>query len=471
MRKIGSSHFTPLMRISTLLTLGIIVGKIGYHYFSTIGWLMATLLSWGISFMLYHNYQEKTLVKRKEDSQDPKQKIHFPLVGATRQCIILYFCIFSLGGMLVSHQEDKTQENIQVISREELSSLDRTLMNIQAFRSNVSQKMQNLGIKGQDFAVISAMTLGEKTALTKETKDIYSISGASHVLAVSGLHIGIIFQLFILLFGGRRKAIPTISLSMIAIWTYVLFIGMPASAVRSATMISICCFTMLAHREALSVNNLCFAYVLMLLFNPLYLFDISFQMSFLAVFSILLFAPFIKDCFEWTGEGSELQDTTRNNKTGRRNYLELHLLKYIARGLKSIARWLKGMFYMSIAAQIGTMPLIAYYFGRISCYSLLTGFIAIPAATAILYLSASAMFLALFTSIPYISFIATPLLHFVASCLVSITQACNTALKLTTMVPGASIEGIKLNIPQLCLIYTSIVVGYILLKKSRTLWK
>ena len=416
MRKLESSHFTPLMNISIPLTLGIVVGKLGHGHFDTLYWLMASLLSWGISFVLH--------------------RIHFPVHGSIKQCLSLYFCIFCMGGLLVSHQEDKMQESIQVISQEELSSLDRTLMSVQTFRNNVSQKMQSLGIKDQDFAVISAMTLGEKTALTKETKDIYSISGASHVLAVSGLHIGIIFQLFVLLLGGRRRSVLTLSLSMIAIWTYVLFIGMPASAMRSATMISICCFAMLAHREALSVNNLCFAYVLMLLFNPLYLFDISFQMSFLAVFSIMLFAPGIQDCFTGSNDGR-------------------------------IFKWLKGMSCMSLAAQIGTMPLIVYYFGRISCYSLLTGFIAIPAATAILYLSASAMLIALFTSIPCITFLTTPLLQFVASCLVSITQACNTALKLTTMLPGASIEGIKLNIPQLCLLYFSIVVGYILIRRLR----
>lgn len=304
----------------------------------------------------------------------------------------------------------------------------------QECRNTIQKQLRSLNIQEQDFAIVSAMTLGDKTSLTKETKDIYSISGASHILAVSGLHIGIIFQLFILLLGGRRRSIPTIILSITAIWAYVIFIGMPASAIRSATMISICCFAMLSHRKALSINNLAFAYVIMLIYNPLYLFDISFQMSFMAVYSILLFYQPLED----------LCSTSH-----------------------FYTRWPWSMLCISIAAQIGTMPLIIYYFGRISCYALFTGFIAIPAATVILWLSAAILLLTLLTHIPLMSLLSEPLLHFAASGLMSITQATNTALKLTTMLPGASIDGIKINIPQLCLIYFCIIVGYIFIRKTR----
>ena len=124
------------------------------------------------------------------------------------------------------------------------------------------------------------------------------------------------------------------------------------------------------------------------------------------------------------------------------------------------------MLCISIAAQIGTMPLIIYYFGRISCYALFTSFIAIPAATVILWLSAAILLLTLLTHIPLMSLLSEPLLHFAASGLISITQATNTALKLTTMLPGASIDGIKINIPQLCLIYFCIIVGYIFINQE-----
>lgn len=422
MRKVNSAHSTPLMGISIILTISILAARFCYDYLDTTYWLIGSVLSWGIAFV---RYKRKVNVFKNFQRQ------------VILQCLATYTCILMAGGLITSHEIDNSQKSIQVVAAKELSSLDQTIIKAEAYRTTISQRLQSLNIKDQDYAVIAAMTLGDKTALNNETKDIYSISGASHVLAVSGLHIGIIFQLFILLMGGRRRSILTISLSMIAIWAYVTFIGMPASAVRSATMISICSFALLAHKEAISLNNLCFAYVIMLFANPLYLFDISFQMSFLAVGSILLFSPFYRNL----------------------------------PGQNRIYRWVKSMLLMSLAAQLGTLPLIAYYFGRISCYSLFTGFIAIPAATFILYLSAVTLFLVPFTFIPYITIIITPILHFVASCLVSITQACNTALKLTTLLPGASIEGIKMNIPQLCLIYASIVMGYLLLRKLSILWK
>ena len=413
MRKKESPQITPLMLISIILTTGILIAKMGYAYIDTIYWLVAALLSWGISFYL---------LKRSASA-------------INIQCLSLIFCIFSIGGTLTSHQMDKKkQEKPQIITEEGLSSFDKTILITQECRNTIQKHLRSLNIQEQDFAIVSAMTLGDKTSLTKETKDIYSISGASHILAVSGLHIGIIFQLFILLLGGRRRSIPTIMLSITAIWAYVIFIGMPASAIRSATMISICCFAMLSHRKALSINNLAFAYVIMLIYNPLYLFDISFQMSFMAVYSILLF---------------------------------YQPLEGLCSTSHFYTRWPWSMLCISIAAQIGTMPLIIYYFGRISCYALFTGFIAIPAATVVLWLSAAILLLTLLTHIPLMSLLSEPLLHFAASGLISITQATNTALKLTTMLPGASIDGIKINIPQLCLIYFCIIVGYIFIRKTR----
>lgn len=137
------------------------------------------------------------------------------------------------------------------------------------------------------------MALGDKSALDSNTRNSYSISGASHILAVSGLHIGIIFQLFIFLLGGRKYSVYTIILSLISIWTYVFLIGLPASAVRAAIMLSAYSLSLAFHRTGLPLNTLSSAYIFMLFISPLYLFELSFQLSFLAVASILLFShPF-----------------------------------------------------------------------------------------------------------------------------------------------------------------------------------
>ena len=406
--------FTPAIRIGILLTVGILTAHYLHYSWSTIAWFIASLLTLGIAIYYRHHIQ--------------------------RQCLALYLCIFCIGGTLTSHEIDKSQATSHIESYEDLSALDRTLLQANEWRNQIESKMREMQISDQDYAVITAMALGDKTALDAETKDAYSIAGTSHVLAVSGLHIGIIFQLFILLLGGRKKSILTICLSTIAIWSYVVLIGMPASAVRSATMISIYSFAILAQKDALSVNNLAVAYIIMLFISPLYLFDISFQMSFLAVLSILVFFPFISPMLHFS---------------------------------HTWIRWIWNLLCLSIAAQIGTIPLVAYYFGRISCYSLLTSFIAIPSATFILYLCAMLFVLSPFVwlfSLPWLSWFswiatsATFLQQLAVRCLVSITQFDNTVFRLTSMLPGASIENVHPNLLELFLIYLTIILIFLLVK-------
>lgn len=406
--------FTPAIRIGILLTVGILTARYLHFPWSTIAWLIATLLSFGIAIY----YRQHIL----------------------RQCLALYLCIFCIGGILTSHEIDKSQDECPIESYEDLSLLDRTQIKAGEWRNQIEAKMQEMHISDQDYAVVSAMALGDKTTLDQDTKDAYSIAGTSHVLAVSGLHIGIIFQLFILLLGGRKKSILTICLSTIAIWSYVVLIGMPASAVRSATMISIYSFAILAQKDALSVNNLAVAYIIMLFISPLYLFDISFQMSFLAVLSILVFFPSISSLFHFSHTWS---------------------------------RWIWNLLCLSIAAQIGTIPLVAYCFGRISCYSLLTSFIAIPSATFILYLCAVLLILSplvwLFSLswlswFAWIGTFASTLQHLAVRCLVSITQFDNTVFRLTSMLPGASIENVHLSLLELFLIYLTIILIFLLVK-------
>ena len=317
------------IKMSIFLTAGIITAYWGYEHIGTSLWLILLWMFLVIAFIC------RNLIYS--------------------QCLALYLCLFLVGGTLTSHQLDAEHEPIMLLTRADLSRKDIALERMHHLREQVEQKMRSLGIEEQDFAVVAAMALGDKDALDADTRESYSISGASHVLAVSGLHITIIFQLFVMLMGGnRRRKLPLI-MSLIAIWVYVMFIGLPASGVRSATMLSIYGFLQLSERRSSPIYMLALAYLLMVIFSPLSIFSISFQMSFLAVGSILLFYPLF---------GKLYQPQHR------------------------VGRWVWGMLCVSASAQIGTLPLIAYYFGRVSCYSLFTSFIAIPMATAVLCLCA-----------------------------------------------------------------------------------
>ena len=418
MDRIKKQHFTPLMSFSLVLTAGIITAKYSYDYLSMRHWLAISILPWSIAACCYMMTQ---LIRRHNPSSRIIDKlIHY-------QCLNLYLCIFCLGSCITTHHIDYLNAPVQIKAYQSLSSFERTILKAKDFRQQAEQQLHTLHIGEQDFAVIAAMAMGDKSALSQETKEVYSISGTSHILAVSGLHIGIIFQLIILLLGGKRRSKLTIILSTTIVWAYVIFIGFPASAVRAATMLSIYSMVLLSLRPDPTLNTLALAYIIMVLVNPFNIFDIGFQMSFLAVGSILLFYP---------------------------------LFFCLLSSHSNIIRAIWGLFCVSLAAQIGTLPLIVFYFGRISCYSLITSFIAIPAATLILYLC---VLLFILSPLTYISFLASPtegLMQLVMNVLTSITQFINTAFRLTSMLPGASIEHVHLSLLQLAILYVAILAGY-----------
>lgn len=418
MDRIKKQHFTPLMSFSLVLTAGIITAKYSYDYLSMRHWLAISILPWSIAACCYMMTQ---LIRRHNPSSRIIDKlIHY-------QCLNLYLCIFCLGSCITTHHIDHLNAPVQIKAYQSLSSFERTILKAQDFRQQAEQQLHTLHIGEQDFAVIAAMAMGDKSALNQETKEVYSISGTSHILAVSGLHIGIIFQLIILLLGGKRRSKLTIILSTTIVWAYVIFIGFPTSAVRAATMLSIYSMVLLSLRPDPTLNTLALAYIIMVLVNPFNIFDIGFQMSFLAVGSILLFYP---------------------------------LFFCLLSSHSNIIRAIWGLFCVSLAAQIGTLPLIVFYFGRISCYSLITSFIAIPAATLILYLC---VLLFILSPLTYISFLASSiegLMQLVMNVLTSITQFINTAFRLTSMLPGASIEHVHLSLLQLAILYVAILAGY-----------
>ena len=399
------------IRMSIILSAGIIMARYGYDQISPALWLILLLIMTSMAIILRKWIQS--------------------------QHILLYICLFLLGGLLTSYQEYREQKPTSYFTTNELSELDRFQITAQERRAETEQKMKGLGIENEDFGVIAAMALGDKTALDKDTKEVYSVAGASHVLAVSGLHISIIFQLLIMLLGGNRRHIFVIFSALLAIWMYVLFIGMPASAVRSATMLSVYGFATISRRNGNSLLSLSTAFTIMLLWNPLYLFDLSFQMSFAAVGSIIVFMPLLSSLYHPTHR---------------------------------LSQWIWSMLCVSAAAQIGTLPLITYYFGRISCYSLLTTFIAIPAATGILYLCCMLMLLSPFLLLSPTVTLASWLTGWVAKALVSITHFANTAFHLISLAPGASIDGIHLSLPALFCIYAVIglvYAGWVRIKRIR----
>ena len=304
------------------------------------------------------------------------------------------------------------------VSLVKLSRLERMRLTFLKYRSRLLAKISTQGEDTDAYAVVAAMALCDKSALTQDLKDVYSVTGASHVLALSGLHLSIIFGLIVLLAGGRHKlfTIHCSLFTILCVWAFVFLVGMSTSVVRSAVMLSIYALLSLGHRDRMSVNTLAFTAIVMLMISPMSLFDVGFQMSYMAVLSILLFVPLLERVF--TAE-----------------YLMSH----------RVVRWFWGMVAVSLSAQIGTAPLIAYYFGRFSCYFLLTNFIVIPSAMLILYLSMVAF---LIPSLAYLLYIVGAVL--------------NHLLSYMAALPGASIGNLHPTKIQTTMIYLIIVAVYLL---------
>lgn len=233
-----------------------------------------------------------------------------------------------------------------------------------SLQKRLYDRLAAAGLEGEELAITGALTLGYKEDLDPSVKHRFQASGAAHVLAVSGLHTGIIYGLIVLLvtLGGRIKPMYEnrsgrciISLVVIsAMWFYAWLTGMTPSVVRAVLMVTIFEIGRMAYRNPLSVNTIAAVAVLILLARPLDLWSVSFQLSFAATVAIVIFAKQFEKTF---------------------HRLSLH-------GWKGrLLAWVTGTITVSLAAQIGTLPITMYSFGQVSTYFLLTNLIVLPLAT------------------------------------------------------------------------------------------
>ena len=231
--------------------------------------------------------------------------------------------------------------------------------NTEPMQKRLYNRLSSAGLSGDELATVGALTLGYKEDLDPTLKQHFQASGAAHVLAVSGLHTGIIYALLmaLLTLGGRIRPMYEnrigrciISLIIItAMWGYAWLTGLTPSVVRAVVMVTIFETGRMCYRYGISINSIAAAAVLILLARPLDLWSVGFQLSFTATVAIVVLA---REC-------------------------ERHF--HIKR-CHRIIHWIIGTFIISIAAQLGTLALTMYYFGYVSTYFLLTNLIVLPIA-------------------------------------------------------------------------------------------
>lgn len=169
------------------------------------------------------------------------------------------------------------------------------IANIRQIQQTLLADFDKLRLTDEEKSVLATLTLGYRQAINRDLRRRFSVTGVSHLLAVSGLHVGIICGFLTFLFAplarrpdGRKLRYL---LSLFCLWGYVWITGLAASAVRAGIMLSIYLIGRILKHPSDRYNTWCAAAFCMLAYHPLYLFDIGFQLSYLAVFSILFFQP------------------------------------------------------------------------------------------------------------------------------------------------------------------------------------
>ena len=309
-------------------------------------------------------------------------------------------------------------------------------------RQKILERLQRADMSADAYSIAVAMTLGEKSSVTHELREEYSVAGVSHILALSGTHLSVIYMLFMLFVRKhrRRDNLPV----LLFIWGYAFMAGLPISVVRASLMLSIFHLSHMSGRIQNPFNVLGLTAVIMLLLSPESLWDVGFQMSFTAVASIYLFQPIIQEQMP-----PSLQRQPKK--------IERQQKASVVRR-KRIGRKVWEMCGMTISAQIGTAPLTAYYFGRFTLYFLLANVVVLPVSTVVI-----GMMLCLVVLCVADMLSGGLLMIFVdgmAWIVSSVVSLLNWFVSAIAGLPGASIEDIDLNVWQVGLLYVMLGCVY-----------
>lgn len=257
-------------------------------------------------------------------------------------------------GIVLTAWVGKNSWGFKDVNIESLSYFKRALIKMRMRRQRLVDKLQSTGIDQDALAVTVAMALGDRSKLDKRQQRAYADVGVAHLLALSGLHLGVIYAFLSLILGGRWSGIAGECVKQIALWLYVMLVGMTPSVTRAALMVTISSVGRSSENEVFSLNSLSVAAIIMLLASPYMLYDIGFQLSYVAVASISIF---MRNSFK------------RRIASNRR---------WLSAGARAIG--------VCIAAQLGTLPLTIYYFGTFAPWFLITNILMIPLATLLLYM-------------------------------------------------------------------------------------
>ena len=293
-----------------------------------------------------------------------------------------------------------------------------------------SSQFADCGIEGKEYDIITAILLGADETMDSELKSQYASAGVSHILSVSGMHVGLMFMLVNFLLKpldiSRKTKWVKIVIIIIFVWFYAAVTGLSPSVQRAAVMFSFASVGTILKRNTNIYHSLFASLFILLLIKPMLLFEIGFQLSYLAVFGIVLFQKKICNIFKI------------KNKIG------LYFWELAS---------------VSIAAQIATFPISIYYFGQFPNYFLISNL-------SIIFLSFVIMITGIITLV--VSFFPF-IVKWISLILIYEIKTMNFIVMTVEQLPGAVTDGIYYSFFQTFMLYLFILFLYLFFQKRRGL--
>jgi competence protein ComEC len=298
-------------------------------------------------------------------------------------------------------------------------------------QQKLSQILQNSGLKGSEYQVASAILLGNDDTMEPELKTQYSNAGVSHILCVSGMHVGIIFMIINVLLAPldqykKSRFLKTLIL-LLVIWIYAAITGLSPSVIRSATMFTFVLIGEILKRKTNIFQSLFASLFILLIINPLLLFDLGFQLSYLAVFGIVIFQKPISTLFN------------PKNK---------------------IVAYFWSLTSVSVAAQLSTFPISIFYFHQFPNYFLLANLLVIFLSFCIMI---GGIVVIVFSIIPTVS-------SFLGWILTYLVRLMNLIIEWIQSLPGSVTEHISCSFFQMVLLYFLIFFSFATWKWKKKLY-
>lgn len=317
-------------------------------------------------------------------------------------------------------------EDYKILTTSSTNAFELFLINL---RNNILTTLRE-NIKNKDeLSIAQALLIGYRDELDRDLVRAYSNTGVVHIIAISGLHLGMIYALIVLLFKPFSKYKWTRFIKPITIivilWLFSLIAGMAPSILRSAIM-----FTAIAIGDAMNkksniYNSLSISAIIILLVNPFSLWDVGFQLSYTAVLSIILFSPYIKNWFYF------------KNKI-LQNFWNLNAI--------------------TLSAQVLTLPVVLYHFHQFPTLFLITNILAVPWSALILYAELLLMILGFFK----------PIAQVIGNITEWMIGVMNSYIVKVDSLSFAVIENLQITIVQACCVLVLVVcICYWLIQKNK----